>query len=106
MNEDYNLIIERIQINFTRQRRTEYWLQVVNDPYDQTYNFFINIQPKKQRIHSIPLHTVTKYDLIYLERLIDQISSVFQLSISYDGFTGLTWPVKQELIQKRRHRDE
>jgi len=30
----------------------------------------------------------------------------YQLSITYDGFVGLKWPEKQELIQKRKHLDE
>lgn len=106
MNNDFKIIIERIQKNFTRRPRTKYWLQVVNDTYDRTYNFFINIQPKSKRMHSIPLHTVENYNLLYLEQLIDRISKQFHLTISYDGFTGIKWPVKQELIQKRRHIDE
>jgi len=106
MNSDFNLIIERIQIYFTRKSRTEYWLQVVNDKYDETYNFFINVQRKGERVHSIPLHTVEDYNLSYLEKLINKIMKKYQLSITYDGFVGLKWPEKQELIQKRKHLDE
>jgi len=106
MNNDFRLIIERIQVNFKRQFQTEYWLQIVNDPYDQTFNFFINIRPRGKRIHSIPLHTIDNYNLSYLERLVARIMEKFQLSITYDGFVGLKWPIKQEYIQKRRHKDE
>jgi len=106
MNSDFNLIIERIQIYFTRRPRTEYRLQVVNDKIDQTYNFFINVQRKGERVHSIPLHTIDDYNLSYLENLINKIMEKYQLSITYDGFTGLKWPMKQELIQKRKHLDE
>lgn len=106
MNKDFQIIIDRIEQNFKRRYATLYWLQVVNDTYDQTYNFFINIQPRNQRRHSIPLHTVEEYDLSYLENLINQIRHRYHLTIVYDGFTGLKWPVKQELIQRRRHSDE
>lgn len=106
MNDDYRLIIERIEKNFTRKPRTKYWLQIVNDRYDQTFNFFINIQPMAKRMHSIPLHTITEYKLSYLEKLVNQISKKYCLTVVYDGFTGQKWPQTQELIQRRRHRDE
>ena len=106
MNKDLRIILERIRQNFTRKRDTEYYLQVVNDYYDQTYNFFINIRPRGKRLHSIPLHTVEDYRLSYLEKIIDKIMEQYKFSITYDGFVGQRWPEKQELIQKRRHKDE
>ena len=101
MNDDYKLIIERIETNFTRKWDTKYFLQIVNDPYDQTYNLFINVQPRNKRMHSIPLHTISAYDLSYLEKLVGQIAQKYQLTIVYDGFIGLKWPITQELIQRR-----
>lgn len=106
MNSDYQTIIARIEQHFTRKPQTTYCLQIVNDKYDQTYNFFINIQPRGKRQHSIPLHTVENYQLEYLEKLVDQITKSYHLTIIYDGFTKMKWPVKQELIQRRRHKDE
>lgn len=106
MNSDYLIIIQRIEQHFTRKPQTSYGLQIVNDGYDQTYNFFINIQHKAKRQRSIPLHTVENYQLSYLEKLVSQITKRYHLTIVYDGFTGLKWPMKQELIQKRRHKDE
>jgi len=106
MNNDLRIILERIQLNFTRRKDTEYYLQVVDDSYDRTYNFFINIQPRGKRVHSIPLHTVEEYELSYLEKIINKIMEQYKFSITYDGFVGKKWPLKQELIQKRRHKDE
>jgi hypothetical protein len=106
MNDDLKIILERIELNFKRRPQTEYYLQVVNDTYDRTYNFFINIQPKNKRRHSIPLHTINNYKLSYLEKIISKILSKYHFTIMYDGFTGLKWPYKQELIQRRRHFDE
>lgn len=106
MNSDYQIIVERIEKYFKRKPNTEYYLQIVNDQYDQTYNFFINIRPKLKRLHSIPLHTISTYNLSYLEKLIGQINKKIHLTIVYDGFVGMKWPIKQELIQRRRHRDE
>ncbi len=40
MNNDLKLIEERITMLFKRRSKTRYWLQVVDDPYDRTYNFF------------------------------------------------------------------
>lgn len=106
MNDDLRLILERIEQYFTRCYQTRYWLQVVNDQYDKTYNFFINIQPKGQRVRSIPLHTIEQYNLSYLEKIINEIQKNIHLSFMYDGFTGQKWSIKQELIQKRKHYDE
>lgn len=106
MNSDFRIICSRISQYFTRRKDTEYYLQVVNDFYDQTYNFFINIRPRNQRMHSIPLHTVKNYRLEYLEQLVNKITEQYHFSIVYDGFVGLRWPNRQELIQKRRHKDE
>lgn len=106
MNDDLRIIMERIYQYFTRRRQTLYWLQVVNDRYDKTYNFFINIQPQGKRVHSIPLHTVEQYNLSYLEKIINEIQKNIHLSFMYDGFTGQKWPTTQELIQRRKHNDE
>lgn len=105
-DNDFRIIISRIETYFIRRRDTEYYLQVVNDKYDETYNFFFNISPRGKRVHSIPLHTVEDYRLLYLEKLINKIFEKYQFSIKYDGFVGLRWPLSQELIQKRRHKDE
>ncbi|MQS76294.1 acetyl-CoA carboxylase [Lactobacillus halodurans] len=106
MNKDFQIIMERIKANFTRKRDTRYWLQIVNDPFDRTFNFFINTQYRKKRMHSVPLHTINVYNLSYLEKIVVQITKKIHLTIVYDGFMGLKWPEQQELIQRRRHRDE
>lgn len=106
MNNDLKLIEERITILFKRRSKTRYWLQVVDDPYDRTYNFFFNSQRKWERQKSVPLHTIAQHDLSYLETIIVALQSFTQLTIQYDGFTGQRWPSSFQLIQRKRHHDE
>lgn len=44
MPSDLKLIIERLKRLFNPRSQTRYWLQVVNDRYDQCFNFFFNSQ--------------------------------------------------------------
>lgn len=106
MPSDLKLITERIDHLFKRKMQTRYWLMVTDDVYDKTYNFFFNFQKKGQRLRSVPLHTVSNYDLGYLERLITGLRKHTQLTIEYVGFTGQRWPVSQRIIQRKKEADE
>ncbi|MYV05243.1 acetyl-CoA carboxylase [Furfurilactobacillus milii] len=106
MNKDLDLICQRIDELFLRQYNTRYWLQIVDDPYDKTYNFFFDSLKKAHREKSVPLHTVTIYDLTYLEELVEDIQKHTQLSIQFEGFTGQHWPKSQRIIQRKKHWDE
>ena len=106
MNRDQKLIQERLAILFKRKSKTRYWLQVVDDPYDHTFNFFFNSQRKWQRLKSVPLHSVTQYDLEYLEEIMTGLSAFTQLTVQYDGFTGKRWPSNFKMIQRKKHKDE
>lgn len=44
MPSDLKLISERLKRLFKPRIQTRYWLQVVNDRYDQCFNFFFNSQ--------------------------------------------------------------
>ena len=106
IKEDMTVIMGRINILFKRKLQTFYRIEVVNDKFDHTYNFFFRTQPKNQRISSVPLHTIKNYDLTYLEKLINRIQKQTNLSIEYIGFENLKWPTTNQLIQKRARRDE
>ncbi|MFC6181577.1 acetyl-CoA carboxylase [Lactiplantibacillus daowaiensis] len=103
MNKDVKVINDRLQPRFKRVSQTRYWLQVADDHYGQTYNFFFNYQRKWQRLKSIPLHTITTYDLAYLETVVSELQTLTKLTIDYVGFTDQVWPERQQLIQKKRH---
>ncbi|GEK28416.1 acetyl-CoA carboxylase [Furfurilactobacillus siliginis] len=106
MISDLQVITKRLDALFVRKRNVRYWLQVVDDPYDQTYNFFFDSRLKGHREKSVPLHTITHYDLAYLETVIISLKKHTQLSVLYEGFTGQHWPSNYNIIQKRRHWDE
>ncbi|KRK97450.1 hypothetical protein FD04_GL001476 [Secundilactobacillus odoratitofui DSM 19909 = JCM 15043] len=106
MNEDLRYIEERLDAGFTRRMQTRYQIMVTNDPYDQTFNFFLNSQRRNQWQKSLPLHSVTTYRLAYLEALLEQLRKHTQLTFLFVGFTGQRWPSNQQFIQRRRLGDE
>lgn len=106
MNKDLEIIMGRIQILFKRMNQTFYRIEVVNDKFDSGFNFFFHTQPKNKRVKSVPLHTVKKYELAYLEQLIKEIQKQTNLSIEFIGFEGMRWESSNRLIQRRRRRDE
>ncbi|KRO15602.1 acetyl-CoA carboxylase [Lacticaseibacillus saniviri] len=100
MHNDLVLITSKIDTLFTRAMHTRYWLVVVDDHFDQQYNFFFHSLKKGHRERSIPLHSVTQYDLIYLERLLAALRQHTQLSIYFRNFEGQFWPSNHYLIQR------
>ncbi len=102
MNEDLAIIDKRLKTLFKPVSQSRYWLQVVNDPYDQSYNFFFNSQRRNQHVKSIPLHRLTDYQLTYLETVITGLRTKTNLTIEFAGFTGMKWPTTQKIIQWRR----
>lgn len=106
MNKDYRIITKRIDEGFERKSRTRYRIMIANDPYDKSYNFFLNAQHAGQRLKSTPLHTVDTYDLAYLEDLVTALQQFTKLTIEYVGFTGEVWPESNHIIQKKRMNDE
>lgn len=70
MPSDLKLISERLWRLFKSRSQTRYWLQVVNDRYDQCFNFFFNSQRQGERLKSVPLHIFYHYDLNDLEELL------------------------------------
>ncbi|AQW20649.1 acetyl-CoA carboxylase [Lentilactobacillus curieae] len=99
MNRDVKLILERINPLFKRISHTRYWIRIVNDHYDNQFNFFFHSQRAGMRERSIPLHSITNYQLEYLETVINEIQEHFNLSIYYSGFKGQRWPSNNRVIQ-------
>ncbi|KRL05146.1 hypothetical protein [Liquorilactobacillus oeni] len=102
MNNDLDVICGRIMLLFKRVDQTRYWIQVANDPYDSSYNFFFNSQRRGKRLKSIPLHKLENYDLRYLEKIIDELKQETNLTIKFIGFADMRWPKTQKIIQWRR----
>lgn len=106
MNKDLEIIEGRIELLFKRVPGTLYHINVVNDRFDHTYNFFFQSQPQNQRIKSVPLHTCQEYDLSKLERLIEKLKTYTALNIEYTGFAGQKWPNSGKSIQTKVRNDE
>ncbi|MFD1319123.1 acetyl-CoA carboxylase [Loigolactobacillus zhaoyuanensis] len=93
------LIQQRIQRYFKPQTRQRYQIDVVNNIYGPTYNFFLNIQVPQQRERSLPLHRLQVYQLNYLENVITLLQNTTQLTFNFIDFKQLRWPDKQTLIR-------
>ncbi|WP_283679183.1 acetyl-CoA carboxylase [Lentilactobacillus sp. Marseille-Q4993] len=99
MNRDVKILLERIQPLFKRMSQTRYWIRVVNDQFDEQYNFFFHSQHRGMREKSVPLHSIKNYRLEYLEKVISLFKENLNLSIYYAGFKGLRWPSTNKRIQ-------
>lgn len=95
------LILARLNGLFKPKSNHRYQLVVVNNVYDQTYNFFLEIHHKHDRSRSIPLHSVTKFELAFLEHVIEQIKTGTNLTIEYINFHHQRWPHSQRIIYGR-----
>ncbi|GEP19608.1 hypothetical protein [Pediococcus argentinicus] len=101
MNDDISIIWGRVEQLFKHKYQTMYWIEVYNDRFDDTYNFFFYAKEKFGRQRSIPLHTVKDYHLEHLEGIIDELKKRTQLTIKFGGFDKLYWPKSQKLIQRK-----
>lgn len=99
MNKDLDVIVSRISLLFKRISYTQYWLEVVNDKYDKSYNVFFCQQKKGSHLRSTPVHKIDEYKLEYLEEVITGFRKKSNLTIKYVGFTGEVWPNSQKKIQ-------
>lgn len=99
------LILNRLKADFHPKLNHRYQIMVVDNVYDETYNFFLDIQHKHNRQRSIPLHSVTKYELGFLEQVIEQIKAETQLTIVYINFHEQRWPHSQHIIYGRTYDD-
>ena len=106
MTNDLKIIMERLTPLFKRRRKTRYWISLVNQTYTPAFNFFFNIQPKDQRLRSIPLHSLHNYDLAQLELFIGLLRQQTRLTIEFIGFEELRWSRTNRLSQRRPRADE
>lgn len=97
--KEADLIDARLAKLFTAQWHCQYRIDVVNDQYGQTFNFFMDIQRQHHRERSIPLHTLRTTDLAVLEQVIRELQQRTQLSLRFVNFGRVRWPVSQRWIR-------
>lgn len=90
---------KHIETVFKRRNNTTYRLWVVYDRFNKSINFFMLIQAKTKRPHSIPLHMVPTLDLAILEAILSELNESFQLPVIFINFEGLRFPKSNHLIQ-------
>lgn len=98
------LIWERAKPLFKKMYGVQYYIEVVNPPYDEGINFFFETVPTSNKTHvkrrSTPLHSLKEKDLEQLESIIQEIKKLTQISIRYQGFIGQLWPSAGNPIAK------
>ena len=90
-----------IDETFKHLPNTLYRLWVVYDQYNESINFFMLIQAKRNRPHSIPLHMVPTLDLAVLEEIVNALKE-YQLPFVFVNFAERKWPQSQRRIQPPR----
>ncbi|MFC6170547.1 acetyl-CoA carboxylase [Loigolactobacillus jiayinensis] len=92
------IVQQRLLLYFKPQRQQRYRIDVVNNSYGQTYNFFLDLQAPRQRERSIPLHRLQVYQLTYLETVLKLLRQTTQLTFNFINFADQRWPERQSLI--------
>lgn len=97
--ETADLIIGRLQQLFKPQSKRQYKLVVVNDMYDDGFNFFFDTKHSIKSERSVSLATIEGRDLEFLEKTIRLVKKETNLSIEYVEFDGERWPISQRAIR-------
>lgn len=96
------LIWQRAEPHFKKMYKVQYYIKIVNDKFDDEFNFFFETVPMSNKAHvwrrSQPLHTLETYDLEYLEKVIGELHNLTNISIRYQGFVGKVWPISGKRI--------
>lgn len=98
VKESARIILKRLAQYFKRVPHTEYCIVIVDDSFDRSFNFFIDIKRRQFRQRSIPLHSVTNYSLDNLEQVLHIIRASTNLPIHFRNFQGRSWPISGHRI--------
>ena len=90
------IISERAFQNFEHHQHVWYRLLVVNDQYNQQYNFFLEWHYRGERCRSVPLHVVQHYELHYLKQVLINVQNRIGFSILLRNFPI----IQRTLLQK------
>lgn len=96
------IITERLGMMFKPKPHTRYTISAVDDPYDQTYNFFFESQKAYKRLKSTPIHTMENHDIEAFEYVINAIRKQYGFTIEFYGFAGQRWPSTFKLIERKK----
>ena len=93
-------IAEQVWPLFKRLPKTIYHILVVNDHYDDQFNFFFEIYRPHFRTHSYPLYSMSNQQLDKLETLLRLLREQegLQINIDFRGFGNQRWPESQRRI--------
>lgn len=100
--QEAQYVLKQVNKYFKPGIRARYYILVVNDRFDHTFNFFFNVFKSRQFSRSIPLHRIKHYNLEYLEHIVKNLQKETQLTINFVLFENQRWPSTNKLISYRR----
>ncbi|MFZ2352299.1 acetyl-CoA carboxylase [Paucilactobacillus nenjiangensis] len=104
VEEDSEIILTRLKVLFKPKSQHRYHIDVVNNIYGKSYNFFFDVYHDKKRERSYPLHSIFNYKIEYLEQVLKLVKQETNLSMAFRGFEGQKW-TSGKLIQRKDTHD-
>ncbi len=79
------LIIQRIYDHFDHHFNVQYRILVVNDVFNQQYNWFLEWQRPGHRARSVPLHSLPATSSLFFQ-VVNLVKQSVGMTITYRGF--------------------
>ncbi|KRM91083.1 hypothetical protein FC80_GL001079 [Liquorilactobacillus cacaonum DSM 21116] len=100
--KEADYIFEQTKKHFKPHVRARYYILVVNDRFDSSYNFFFNIFKPRQLSRSIPMRRLMNQTLEYLEEVIGFLRQKTTLTFIFILFEDQRWPSNNKLISNKK----
>lgn len=91
---------ERIEHYFQPHVRARYQIQIVNNTFDRTFNFFFLYKRGEENTHSIPIKIVREYDWVYFEQIVRELQHRVNFTLRFTGFKDQIWQSNGERIPR------
>ncbi|MHA3065674.1 hypothetical protein [Lacticaseibacillus saniviri] len=103
MNTDVKILAEKFNALWEHhfEFKVRYQIRVVDNKVDGSYDFYFEQSRQGRRQRSIPLHSIKRHELEYLETTLKQFRQVTQLTYVFANFEGQRWHSDGRLIQRK-----
>ena len=81
----------RIEHYFMPHIKARYQIQIVNDKFDNSFNFFFLYKKGAENTHSIPIRVIKDHDWIYFEQIVRELHHRVDFTLRFTGFQGEIW---------------
>ena len=91
---------ERINHYFKPHIRARYQIQIVNDKFDHSFNFFFLYKMGNENTRSIPIRVIKDCDWVYFEKIVRELHRRVNFTLRFTGFTGEIWQSNGKMIPR------